>query len=207
MFSLITVDDVKAITKGSGWGTEHEALLDGIIIPGIGKLLAEECCQTDFDKIERTYYLSPGENRQTLFIDFPIDQSVSVTPSRGPVRIWISTVLPRVYTEELTNGTDFFVNDDTGTIERAAGYWPEGFKTVKVVATAKWVTGNAQGVPSDLYLAATLATKALFDNRENFGLTSVSQEGGSRSIAWPILSKDIKSALKPYYKEPHVLLR
>ena len=204
MYQLITVDHVKALAKGQTDPT-FDLLIADTIIPGIGAILAEETNQGDFDKIERTYLLDVYEScRSTLFIDFPVDQTVSVTPVRGPVRIWTSTELPRSYTQELVNGVDFFVNDKSGLIERVSGYWPQGPKTVKVVATTKWVTGNAQNVPPDLFLAADLTAKALFDNRENWGLSSVSQEGGSRSIAWPLISKDIKSALKPYYREPHV---
>jgi hypothetical protein len=204
MYDLITVDHVKALAKGV-FDDTFDYLLSATIIPGISKILAEETNQGDFDKSERTYLLDVHEcERKTLFLDFPIDQTVSATPVRGPVRIWISTALPRSYTEELVNGTDFFVYDQLGLIERASGHWPQGPKTVKVVATTKWVTDDAQNVPPDLFLAASLTAKALFDNRENWGLSSVSLEGGSRSIAWPLISKDIKSALKPYYKEPHV---
>ena len=204
MYDLITVDQVKALTKGA-FDDTFDYLLSAIIIPGIGKILAEETNQGDFDKTERTYLLDVNETeRRTLFIDFPVDQTVSVTPARGPVRLWTSTDAPRSYTAELVNGSDFFVNDNLGLIERTSGHWPQGPKTVKVLATTKWVTGNAQNVPSDLFLAASLTAKALFDNRENWGLSSVSLEGGSRSIAWPLISKDIKSALKPYYREPHV---
>jgi len=204
MYQLITVDHVKALAKGD-FGPDFDFLISEIIIPGIGKILAEETNQGDFDKTQRTYLLDVNEcRRKHLLIDFPIDQTVSVTPERGPVRVWTSTSAPRSYTEELVNGTDFFVNDAIGLIERTGGYWPQGPKTVKVVATTKWVTANAQNVPPDLFLAASLTAKALFDNRENWGLSSVSLEGGSRSIAWPLISKDIKSALKPYYREPHV---
>jgi hypothetical protein len=204
MYHLITVDHVKALAKGT-FDDTFDLLIAETIIPGVGKILAEETNQGDFDKSERTYLLDVHEcERKKLFIDFPVDQTVSVTPSRGPVRIWTSTAAPRSYTTELVNGTDFFVNDTLGLIERTSGHWPQGPKTVKVVATTKWVTAHAQGVPPDLFLAASLTCKALFDNRENWGLSSISLEGGSRSIAWPLISKDIKSALKPYYKEPHV---
>lgn len=182
-FKLITSEDLKQLTKGEV-GDSFDFALDEIIIPAVGKLLASYCNRPDFDKAIRTEYLSPREGQRTLFLASPPVSPAVVSPAIEALRLYQDTAAPRVYdaTTELVNGTEFFVFEEQGTIEKVGSWWACGPKTIKTTYTGGWLTDDAVGCPEDLRLAAVMQTKIFWDRREEYGVTGRSLEGGSISM-------------------------
>lgn len=177
MFKLISPEDYKLLTKG-GHDAEFDPVLDLIIIPAVGKLFAQYCNRPDFDKLARTEFLSPRPGANKLFVSSP---PVAATPA---IQVWESSASPRVYDSAalLTEGTDYFLFENEGKIEKEGDCFVPGTKTVKVTYTGGYLTKDGVGVPDDLKLAAITQTKIFFDRREEWGVTGRSLEGGSVSM-------------------------
>lgn len=71
MYRLLSAQDIKKMSKATFSGTEHDYLLEEIIIPQVGPLLAGECNRPDFDKKARIELFSPRENQSVLFLKSP----------------------------------------------------------------------------------------------------------------------------------------
>ena len=179
MFKLISSDDLKEISKGS-FSEDFDPLLDDILIPAVGESFAHYCNRPDFDKKARTEFFSPGENRRCLFLFSP--------PIDPGIQVWESSAIPRDYTTLLTEGSDYFLDPEAGIIERGAGgcyacsYWRRGSRTVKATYTGGYLTGDCEGVPPSLRLAAITQCKIYFDQRDAYGITGKSLEGGSITL-------------------------
>lgn len=177
-FKLITSEDLKEISKGS-FPEDFDPLLDDILIPAVGESFAHYCNRPDFDKIARTEFFSPGEKRKNLFLSSP--------PVAAGIQVWESSEIPRLYSVLLVEGSDYFLDPDSGIIERGRGgydcsYWRRGSRTVKATYTGGYLTADAEGVPSDLRLAAITQCKIYFDQRDAYGVTGKSLEGGSITL-------------------------
>lgn len=191
--ALITPDDIKQGSKGA-FGPDFDYLLDKIIIPAVGKLFAHYCHRDDFDKSERSEYLSPRAGQTFLTLKSP---PIAASPA---VQLWQNCDLPRAYTSAdlLVNGTDYFVHEDEGVIEMV-GSFGGGPKTVKCTYTGGYLTAAGVGTPDDIRLAAVAQAKIIFDRREELGVTSRSQEGGSVTmLSLLTLPRAVTMILDPY---------
>jgi hypothetical protein len=189
-WKLITSDDLKSLTKGD-FGPAFDELIDGIIIPAVGEFFAGYAHRPDFDKAERTQYFSISENQRFLFLHSP---PVASSPA---AKVYQDTSFPRTYPVS-SEITDFVVYAEEGMIEKI-GTFSKGAQTVKAVYTGGYLTGDGQGVPEDLRLAAVMQAKILFDRREELALSSRSLEGGSVGLFQPLtLPKSITMILDRY---------
>jgi hypothetical protein len=183
-YKLIHSTDLKKITKGD-FGDEFDFALDDIIIPAVGRRFASYCQRPDFDKALRTEYLSPhGYQRKLFLASPPVSPAVVGPPAIEALRLYQDTAAPRAYgaSTELVNGTDFFLWEDKGVIEKVGDWFTCGAKTIKVTYTGGYLTADAVGCPEDLRLAALIQTKIIFDRREEYGVTGRSLEGGSLTM-------------------------
>lgn len=173
MWKLVTLEDIKQGSKGS-FGSDFDYLLGNIIIPAVGKLFANYCNRPDWDLTARTVYLSPRQNQRYLILSCP---PISSSPA---VQLWQNVSLPRAYTSAdlLVNGQDYFVHEEEGSIEHFYGF-AGGANSVKVTYTGGYLTADGVGTPDDIRLAAIAQAKILFDRREEYGVSSRSQEGGA----------------------------
>ena len=201
MFKLITIQDIKELTKGE-FGNEYDYLLGDNLIPAVGLSLARYCNRPDFDKAARVEYLSPRPYSRTLFLKSPPVAAAAVGPPEiEALKLYQDTAVPRAYgaETELVSGTDFFVDEEAGMIERLYGYWVGGPKSVKVTYTGGYLTDDAVGCPADLKLAAVMQVKILFDRREELNLAGRSLEGGSfNMLTPPALPRAVTMYLDPY---------
>jgi hypothetical protein len=185
VYKLITAEDIRQFTKGTdSISADFNYALADIIIPAVGALFAKYCNRPDFDKIARTEYLSPRYGRTKIFLASPPVAAAQVGPPViEALRLYEDTAAPRVYgaSTELISGTDFFVFEDQGVIERF-GCFVGGPKTIKVTYTGGYLTNDAEGCPEELRLAAIMQSKIFFDRREEYGVTGRSLEGGSFSM-------------------------
>jgi len=208
VFSLIQSAEVKQLSKATGeWGSQFDYLIDQIIIPAVTQSFATYCHRPDWDKAARVEYLSPRPGARRLFLSSPPVAAAQVGPPIiEALRLYRDISLPRAYgaDTELVNGTDFFVFEEEGVIERVGctgwswvGWgWP---KTIKVTYTGGYLTDNAVGCPADLKLAAITQAKILFDRRDQMGITGQSLEGGSISLLTPLnLPKAVTITLDNY---------
>lgn len=115
----------------------------------------------------------------------------------GGVRLYEDSGFPKSYSTELVSGSDFFVFDEEGIIERST-WFACGYQTLKVVYQGGYLTDDAVGAPPDLKLAATMQTAILFSRRDELGVTSRSLEGGSISLLMPTLPKSVTLLLDQY---------
>lgn len=193
-FKLVTSQELKALTKGT-FGNDFDPLIEDIIIPAIDQNFPFYCHRDDFDKKERTEYLSPNKDDRFAFLSGPpVDLA-------QPIEVWESTALPRTYEagQLLTHGVHYFVHYDEGTIEKI-GHFAGGPQSVKVVYTGGYLTADGQDVPADLRLAALISAKILFDRREEIALQSKALEGGSFSLLQPLVLPPSVTKLLDHYR-------
>lgn len=194
MFQLITLDDLKQLSKGDFSNSQFDYLLGNIIIPAVTTLFAQYCNRPDWDSAVRTEYFSPVALQRRLIVASP---PIAASPA---VQLWQSLGSPRVYgsDELMINGEDYFVYEDSGLIEHSY-YFFSGPKSVKVIYTGGYLTADGVGIPGDLRLAAIAQTKILFDRREELGVSSRSQEGGSITMLSVLtLPRQVTMMLDPY---------
>ena len=200
MYNLITIQDIKELTKGE-FGNEYDYLLGSILIPAVGQSFAYYCNRPDFDQTAHVEYLSPRPYSRTLFLKSPpVAPAADGPPEIEALRLYEDTSYPRAYgaETELVSGTDFIVDEATGMIEHV-NRWSGGPKSIKVTYTGGFATGHAAGVPADLKLAAVMQVKILFDRREELNLSGRSLEGGSiNMLTPPALPRAVTMYLDPY---------
>ncbi len=196
-YALITIADIKQGSKGD-FGSDFDYLLGKIIIPAVGKLFASYCQRADWDKAERTQYLSPRHCQKYLHLSSP---PLATSPA---VQLWQNVSLPRAYASAdlLVNGQDYFVHEDEGVIEHLTAF-SGGPKSIKCTYTGGYLTADGVGTPDDIRLAAIAQAKILFDRREEYGVSSRSQEGGAITmLSYLTLPRSVTMMLDNY-----VLLR
>lgn len=201
MFNLITLDDLRSRYIGSTLSEDFDVLLSPII-GAVTAIFADHCNLPDFDKKEFTQYFSPGEQRTQLFLNrWPIAPNDSESDPVVTTSVWQSTTMPRVYgnAELLVEDTDYFVDREAALLQKAAGWWASGLRTVKATLTGGYLTANGQGAPPQLKHAAIDQVCMIFDRRRELGLTSKSLEGGSVGMLAPlILGKQVTLVLDPF---------
>lgn len=198
-FKLITLDDVKLLSKGD-FGSEFDTLLDWLIVPAVGQAIAERRGWLDFDKKERTLFFSPEKYQKTISLPF-----ANLLDSPAP-QVWQDNNLSPAYGADtaLVFNEDFTINKRLGWLQHRSGF-AGGPRSVKVTMTGGYVTADAKDVPDNLQMGAAFGAKMLFDRREELGLTSRSLEGGSMAFLAPILrSKDFWSFTADYQLYPSV---
>lgn len=103
----------------------------------------------------------------------------------NPIRVYQNSDSPRIFdsTTILTKDSDYFLDEETGIVERPEWNWfTRGTQTVKVVYPGGYVTADGQNVPPELKAAALYQAKIFFDRREEISVTSRALEGGSISL-------------------------
>jgi hypothetical protein len=208
-FQLITLDEIKKISKGGdSWTFEFEYLIEKIIIPAVTTTFAKYCHRPDWDKVARTEYFSVDICRpaRNLFLSSP-PISPAVAAIIGPpavagieaLRLYQDSADPPTYGAgtELTSG--FVVYEDEGVVEHRGIGFVGGPKSIKVTYTGGYLTADGVGTPDEVRLGAAIQGKSVFDRREEFGLTGRSLEGGSVSLLTPmILPRAVTMLLDDY---------
>lgn len=135
--------------------------------------------------------LLDGEAYHVIVLpEYPIAES-------AVIEVWESTTIPRVYdaTTLLVEGTDYFVDRESGRLWRIGGRWPFGPHTVKVSIDK---VGEAS-VPAELNGAAVRMAGLIYMQRKRLGHSS---EAGVETTSsfydfrqWP---KDVEDVLRAY---------
>lgn len=140
--------------------------------------------------VEDTTYTLYLDGDGSKYLQLPITPVVSVTS--------LHVDIDRKYgSDRLVDSGDYELFGDEGLVllkvDSTQGEWDRGKRTVKAVVVAGFTT-----IPMPIKHACAMQVAFWWQARAHLGKTSVSQGGGSSSVATLKLLPEVRQALEPY---------
>jgi len=189
---LCSINDIRGSEGGEAEGflegmkgvTKYETLLN-TIIDAVSKRFENYCCREfEYQQNIEEYHSGTGENTFIIVQRPPISKVTSLHDDYN-----------RVFGDDTLFDVDNYVAGEQ-TVDLKNFRFRKGIKNIKVVYDGGYTDAT---IPHDLRLAAIMQTVFIFQRRNDLGLTSLSGEGGSISVQFPMkLLPEVGEILQNY---------